>query len=101
MEKAFNERGDRYGNRLHLFYIWGHTYEFDTDDNWGMIEDFCAEIAGNPRTWYATNIEILDYLAALRQLRFSVDYSVVYTIPAWLTANGKLVEVAAGQTMPV
>ena len=24
-----------------LFYVWGHAYEFDANDNWDRIESFC------------------------------------------------------------
>ena len=64
-----------------LFYLWGHSYEFDYDkphNNWGMIEDFAAYMGGREDIWYATNIEIYDYVAAYNQLIFSMDYTRVY-----------------------
>jgi peptidoglycan/xylan/chitin deacetylase (PgdA/CDA1 family) len=100
--EQFHERGDRYGHRQHLMYVWGHSYEFDNDDNWDVIDQFCAQMAGDLRTWYATNIEILDYLAAQRNLRFSVDCDLVYNpsgIAVSFTADGQLREVAPGQTL--
>ena len=100
--KEFHSRADRYGNRQHLFYVWGHSYEFDNDDNWGLIEDFCASMAHHPRTWYATNIEIVDYLAAQAALRFSVECDIVRNpsaIPVWITVDGKLCEIAPGSTI--
>ena len=64
-----------------LFYLWGHSYEFDrneADNNWGIIEKF-AEFMGNREDiWYATNIEIYDYIHAYNQLIFSMDYTKVY-----------------------
>ena len=98
----FHTRGDRYGNRQHLLYVWGHSYEFDNDQNWEMIEAFCASMANHPRTWYATNIQILDYLAAQAGLRFSVECDIVHNpsaIPVWLTADGQLREIAPGATV--
>jgi peptidoglycan/xylan/chitin deacetylase (PgdA/CDA1 family) len=100
--EQFQARGDRYGNRQHLMYVWGHSYEFDNDDNWDVIDQFCAQMANHPRTWYATNIEILDYLAAQRSLRFSADCDLVYNpsaIAVSFTADGQLREVAPGQTL--
>lgn len=74
-----------------VFYVWGHSYEFDRDGNWNLIEDFCASIAGDETIWYATNIEIYDYVTALKRLEFSADSSLVKnpnSMPVWLNVNG-------------
>ncbi len=87
---------------LMLFYVWGHSSEFDRDDNWHVIGNFCKEAAGLDDVWYATNIEIYDYITALRSLRFGINEDVVYNpsaITCWFTANGKEVKVGAGQTL--
>lgn len=64
-----------------LFYLLGHSYEFDDNkpyNNWGVIEEFAAYMGGREDIWYATNIEIYDYIAAYDQLIFSMDYTRVY-----------------------
>lgn len=83
-----------------VFYVWGHSYEFDRNENWNLIEDFCAEIAGDETIWYATNIEIYDYVTALKRLEFSADSSLVRNpnaMPAWLSVNGAPVKVMPGE----
>jgi len=42
-----------------VFYLWGHSYEFDTDNNWQVIEDFCKLIANKDDIYYATNAQAL------------------------------------------
>jgi peptidoglycan/xylan/chitin deacetylase (PgdA/CDA1 family) len=42
-----------------VFYLWGHSYEFDIDNNWQVIEDFCRLMAGREDIFYATNAEAL------------------------------------------
>ena len=42
-----------------IFYIWGHTFEFDIDDSWDMMEKFCQKISGRDDVFYGTNKEIL------------------------------------------
>ena len=61
-----------------LFYLWGHSYEFERDNNWQLIEDFCAYMGNRKEIWYATNIEIREYVEAYQRLVFSTDSSVVY-----------------------
>lgn len=38
-----------------LFYVWGHSYEFDFDDGWDRFERFCARIADRDDIAYLTN----------------------------------------------
>lgn len=56
-----------------LCYIWGHTFELDGKKNWDVVEDFCELMADKPEIWYATNIEIYEYVHAARSLRWSLD----------------------------
>lgn len=42
-----------------LFSVWGHSYCFDVDDNWDVIERFCAKMAGRDDVAYVTNREAL------------------------------------------
>lgn len=88
-----------------LFYLWGHSYEFDYDkpnNNWGIIEEFAEYMGGREDIWYATNIEIYDYVAAYHQLIFSMDYTRVYnptcTTVYFQTAKG-LYTVKPGETV--
>ena len=62
-----------------LFYVWGHGYEFDGDDNWSVIEELVEYISGYADSvWFATNGEIIDYVSAYRRLEYSVDGSMIY-----------------------
>jgi peptidoglycan/xylan/chitin deacetylase (PgdA/CDA1 family) len=98
MLEQFN--AENRGIFLRLFYVWGHSYEFDNDDNWRLIEDFCAAVGGHADTWYATNIEIYDYVQTFNRLHFAADNSFVYNpsaASAWLRVNGdEPVEVKGG-----
>ena len=42
-----------------LFYIWGHSYEFDINDTWDQLEDFFRLISGKNDIFYGTNKEVL------------------------------------------
>jgi peptidoglycan/xylan/chitin deacetylase (PgdA/CDA1 family) len=87
--------------RLYIFYLWGHSYEFDRNNNWELIEEFCKKMSGNNRIWYATNIEIVNYIECCNRLHFSADNKFVYNPSAqsvWLEVNGEPVEISAGET---
>jgi len=83
-----------------LFYVWGHSYEFDLEQNWNLIEDFCKRVGGRDDTWYATNIEIVDYVNTYKRLRFAADNSFVYNpsaASAWVrVGRAEPVEIKGG-----
>lgn len=79
-----------------LFYLWGHSYEFDNDNNWDIIEEFAQKIGNSEDVWYATNIEIYDYIEAYKNLKFSVGGNTVYNPSGqtvWFENNGVLYKI--------
>lgn len=85
-----------------LFYLWGHSYEFEADDNWDVIEDFTEKIGGREDIWYATNIEIYDYIEAYNRLIFSVDASMVHNpsaITLFFEYDNRAYEINPGSTL--
>ena len=56
-----------------LFYLWGHSYEFERDNNWNVIKTFAEKMGDREEIWYATNIEVYDYVQAYQQLQSSAD----------------------------
>lgn len=89
---------------LAIFYVWGHSYEFSRKNNWNVIEDLCASLADREDVWYAANIEIFDYLTAIKRLEFSADSRIIHNpsaISVWLRPlpEGEAVEIPAGATL--
>lgn len=87
---------------LYLMYVWGHSYEFTAENNWGLMEEFCRMAGGRSDTWYATNIEIVDYQKAAKNLKFTIDGDLVYNpsaLTVWIRVDGQLVEVAGGASV--
>ncbi|MCM1042656.1 MAG: polysaccharide deacetylase family protein [Corallococcus sp.] len=85
-----------------LFYLWGHSYEFDENDNWEIIEQFAERVCGKHDVWYATNGEIYRYVKAYNDLVFSVDGALVYNPSAtdvWVEQRGKVCKVVSGATV--
>lgn len=66
-----------WGRKLKLFYVWGHSCEFDEKNNWDYFEKFAEYVGHRDDIWYATNGEIYDYLKACESLQFSTDGSFV------------------------
>lgn len=95
-EQFLNKQRDQH---LNLLYVWGHSYEFSRDDNWELMEAFAKKIGRKEDIWYATNLEIYQYMQAFQRLVFTADSKKVYNPSVqsvWLSVDGKLIEVRAG-----
>ncbi|MDD3154478.1 MAG: polysaccharide deacetylase family protein [Victivallaceae bacterium] len=87
---------------LSLCYIWGHSYEFDNQKTWDMINSFCQRTAHLEGTWYATNMQIYRYVMAVRQLSTSADGRMFYNGSAetvWLVDNEDQHRIEPGETL--
>lgn len=83
-----------------LFYLWGHSYEFNNEDEWQSIEEFAEYMGNREEIWYATNIEICHYVKAFESLQFSAQGDKVYNPSAtdvYLNYFGKKILVEAGE----
>ena len=92
------------GYLLHMFFVWGHTYEFMVNDNWEIMEELLKKVSGREDIWYATNIEIVEYLKASKQLIYNLDMTLVRNPTdkdIWLRIMPKdiLICVGAGKTV--
>lgn len=60
-----------------LFSVWGHSYELDgflssdPSKNWTYMESFCRSLGGHESIYYATTLDIVDYLHAFSKLQWS------------------------------
>ena len=100
--KRFVDESPKYGNRIWMLYVWGHSFEFDLQDNWHIIEEFARYAGGKEDIWYATNIEIYDYVKAYESLQTSVDKRIVHnpsSVDVWFAHNKQTYCVKAGETL--
>ncbi len=87
---------------LYMMYVWGHSFEFRTEEDWALIEQFCQLAGGREDTWYATNIEIVDYMADAARLQYTAAGDKVCNPNAqsiWVEVDGRHYEIPAGKTV--
>jgi hypothetical protein len=92
---------------LYMMYVWGHSYEFTDRDNWHVMEEFCQFIGGRDDIWYATNIEIVDYMEDAARLQYTAAGDWVYNPNAqsvWIQvelpgAGRKICEIPGGESV--
>ena len=88
--------------RPRLFYLWGHSYEFERKNNWDHIEKICEMLSGKDDVWYATNIEIYNYVNAYHSLVYSADGTIIYNptlFKIWFDIDGTLYTIEPGGTI--
>ncbi|WP_409342233.1 polysaccharide deacetylase family protein [Paenibacillus sp. MBLB4367] len=85
--------------KMSMLYVWGHSYEFENDGNWDIVDQF-GQLAGNrDDIWYATNAEIAAYMQAVERLRFSARCTIVHNpsaIPVWIGVNDESLKIDPG-----
>lgn len=86
---------------LPVMYVWGHSFEFGWPDDWSIIEKFTDMMAGKEDIWYASNMEICDYVCAVRAQEFSADGKKLHNpcaLAVWIETSGGILEIKAGET---
>ncbi len=88
--------------------VWGHSFELDgflsadPSKDWTHMETVCRRLADSSAIWFATLIEAVDYMEALRRVEASgSDGSVSNpsTLPIWLHAGSRDVELPPGASV--
>lgn len=90
---------DRYPR---LFYMWGHSFEYEHNKNWEHLEDICQRLGGKEDIWYATNMEIYRYVEAYSSLSYSADEKIIYNpslLTVWFNIDGQTFSIKPGETL--
>lgn len=85
-----------------LFYLWGHSFEFERDNTWDVIETFFERMANHSEIWYATNIEIYDYVKAYERLIYSCQGKRIFNpsaVDVWIACGEETYCIPAGKVI--
>jgi len=66
------------------------------------MEEIAKVLSGRENYWYATNIEIVDYIKAQRNLKMTYDNKVIYNPSAcevWFSLDGQTMSIKGGETL--
>lgn len=88
---------------LALLDIWGHSWEMGNDPSkWDETEKFFKLLANNPDIHYTTQIDLVDYINAFHDLKFSVEKNMVInqrSMTIFFKKNGKSYSILPGETL--
>lgn len=83
---------------LALCQIVGHSYDFDAERNWNKIEDIFKKVTEDDSVWFATHLEIIHYLKAMKKAEITDEH--IYNKSnslLWFEVDGKVCCLAAGE----
>jgi len=58
-------------NKLTVFLVWGHSWEFKDEKRWSDFSKFCTEIGNRKDIWYVGCGEFIDYQLTLKKLKIT------------------------------
>ncbi len=88
-----------------LLDVWGHSWENNGDGNrWVEMEKFFKLISRNNDIFYTTQIYLVDYINACKNLKFSVDKTMIENhsaIDVYIKLESKSYKIPAGSTINI
>ena len=90
---------------LALLDVWGHSWENNGKGNrWVELENFFKLVSKNKDIYYTTQIHLVDYINAYRNLKFSVDKTVIEnqsSIDVYIKVENKSHKIPAGSIIKI
>lgn len=88
---------------LAVLDVWGHSWEMaNNQSKWDETEKLFKLLANNPSIHYTSQIDLVDYINAYHNLKFSVEKNIVYNtgaIKVFFRKNGKVYSIPSGATI--
>ncbi len=88
---------------LALLDVWGHSWEMaNNQSKWDETEKFFKLVANNSAIHYTTQIDLVDYINAFHNLKFSVEKNMVTNLSSltiFFRKGGKSYSISPGKTI--
>lgn len=90
---------------LALLDVWGHSWENDGVGNrWVEMENFFKLVSKRNDINYTTQIALVDYINAFKNLKFSVDKKIIANLSSldvFIKIDGKTYKIPAGREITI
>lgn len=88
-------------NKLSVFYVWGHSWEFNDAKRWNDISTFCKKIANRKDIWYVGCGAFIDYQITLKRLIITKESisNPIDNKEIWFKENGILKVLKPGKSI--
>ena len=90
---------------LALLDVWGHSWENNGEGNrWVEMENFFKQVSKRNDINYTTQIDLVDYINAYKNLKFSVDKSIISnhsSVDVYIKMDNKAYKIPAGSEIRI
>lgn len=90
-------------NKLAVMDIWGHSWEMGLDEKkWDETEKFFSLLANQSSIYYTKQIDLVNYINAYRNLKFSFDKKIVTNMSSfeiYFKVGNKIESILPGKTI--
>lgn len=90
---------------LALLDVWGHSWENNGEGNrWVEMENFFKQVSKRNDINYTTQIDLVDYINAYKNLKFSVDKKIIRnlsSVDVYIKFDGKPYKIPAGSEIKI
>ncbi len=90
-------------NKLAVMDIWGHSWEMGLDEKkWDETEKYFSLLADQSSIYYTKQIDLVDYINAYRNLKFSFDKKIVTNVSSfeiYFKVGNKIESILPGKTI--
>ena len=90
-------------NQLAVLDIWGHSWEMgNNEDKWNETEKFFSLLAKHSSIYYTKQIDLVDYINAFKNLKFSFDKKIVTNMSSfeiYFKVGNKIESILPGKTI--
>lgn len=86
---------------MSVFYVWGHSWEFDDKKRWDRMIDFCNKIGKAKDIWFVGSGALTEYLKAIENVQISNNKIVNPADNAlvWVKLSSGIEKLEAGETI--
>ena len=90
-------------SEISLFFIWGHSYELEGKKR-EQLDEFLEIVTNQTNIWYATNIEIFDYIKAAEELHYDTSGNYIKnpsSIDVWIEIGQTVYKIPKGTVINI
>ena len=85
---------------LALCQIVGHSYDLDAERIWDKMEALFAKVSDNKDVWFATHIELVRYMKAMRKATITDEYIQNHSdMDLWFAVDGEIKILKPGEIL--
>ncbi|MBC2846738.1 polysaccharide deacetylase family protein [Winogradskyella flava] len=87
--------------KLSVFYVWGHSWEFGNNERWENMVEFCEKIGKSKDIWSVSHGKLTNYLLAIENVQIGKRQIInpSYNAPIWINLSSGIEKLDPGESI--